>query len=192
MPSPIGHTLAGICGFYLAYPQIPKTQRIPALLTAIFVANSPDLDILAGLILHQDPTILHRQGTHSFIVAIVIGCLIAIVARILNFKSWNWIGIWFAGLYASHIFLDLWVADGAAPYGLQAFWPVSLDYLISPLTILNGFDYSEPGLTMLQSMMTFNNLIGVLKELVIFTPLAWFAWIFAMKSQHKTNLQSIR
>ena len=181
MPSPIGHTLAGICGFYLAYPQISKTQRITALLTAIFVANSPDLDIFAGLILHQDPSILHRQATHSFIVALFIGCVIAMISRILKFKHWSWIGVWFAGLYASHILLDLLVADDALPYGLQGFWPITISYYISPITIFNGFDYSEPGLTMLQSMMTFNNLIGVSKEIVILIPLVWFSWNFAMK-----------
>jgi inner membrane protein len=192
MPSPIGHTLAGICGFYLAYPQIPKTQRIPALLTAIFVANSPDLDILPGLILYQDPSLLHRQATHSFIVAIFMGCLVALMTRILNFKSWHWIGLWFGGLYASHILLDLLVADDAVPYGMQAFWPMSFSYFISPLTIFNGFDYAEPGLTMLQSMMTWNNLIGVLKEFAILTPLAWFSWIFAMKSKKNAEFNSMR
>ncbi len=192
MPSPIGHTLAGLCGFYLAYPHIPKTHRIPLLVTAIFVSNSPDLDILAGLILHQDPTILHRQGTHSFIVAILLGCLVTIMTRTFNLKQWNWLGIWLTGLYTSHIFLDLLVADGMAPYGLQAFFPISRDYFISPLTIFNGFDYAEPGLSMLQSMMTFNNLIGVLKELAILAPSAWLAWGFAMKAQKQASLQSNR
>lgn len=191
MPSPVGHTLVGICGFYLAYPQIPKTQRISALLTAIFVANSPDLDIIPGLILYQDPSLLHRQATHSFLVAIVVGFLVALTTRVLNFKSWHWIGLWFGGLYTSHLLLDLLVADDAVPYGLQAFWPISLDYFIFPLTIFNGFDYAEPGLTMLQSMMTWNNLIGVLKEFAILTPLAWFSWIFAMKAKKNAYLNSM-
>jgi inner membrane protein len=185
MPSPIGHTLAGISGFYLVYPQIPKPQKIAALLTAIFVANAPDLDIFAGLILHQNPGILHRQATHSFIVAIVLGCLIAGIIRLLNIKNASWIGLWFAGLYASHICLDWLVADDGFPYGLQALWPFSQDYFISPLTIFNGFDYATEGLTMIQSMMTFNNLIGTLKEFAILTPIAFLSWGFGMKSNQK-------
>ncbi|MGB7428793.1 MAG: metal-dependent hydrolase [Microcoleaceae cyanobacterium] len=182
MPSPVGHTLAGICGFYLAYPKIPKTRRIAALFTAIFVANSPDLDIFPGLILYQDPSILHRQATHSFIVAIFIGCLVTGIVYLLKIKNYHWMGLWFGGLYTSHIVLDLLVTDDGFPHGLQAFWPITLDYFISPLTIFNGFDYATSGLTMLQSMMTFNNLIGTLKELAILMPLVWFAWIFAMKA----------
>ena len=190
MPSPIGHSLAGLCGFYLAYPQIPKTYRIPALAAAIFVSNSPDLDILAGLILHQDPSILHRQGSHSFLVAIVIGCLTVLLTRIIGLKEWNWLGIWLTGLYSSHIFLDMLVADGAIPYGLQAFWPLSSDYFMSPLAIFNGLDYNRPGLNMLQSMMTFNNLIAALKELAILAPSAWLTWGFGLKAYKQARLQS--
>lgn len=189
MPSPVGHTLAGICGFYLVYPHIPKPQKIAALLTAIFVANSPDLDILAGLILYQNPGILHRQATHSIFVAIFLGCLIAGIVHLLKIKNASWIGLWFAGLYASHVLLDLLVDDDGFPYGLQALWPFSQDYLISPLIIFNGFDYGKPGLTMLQAMMTWNNLIGVLKEFVLLTPIVWLAWRFAMKSRQNQYTQ---
>ena len=177
MPSPVGHSLAGVCGYILAQPYLPKRYRLSVLLASVFIANSPDLDILAGIILRGDPGIFHRQATHSFIVAILIGFLTAFIARSVKLKRWNWIGFWAGGLYASHILLDLFVADDSAPAGAQAFWPLTGDYFISPIAIFGGFDYGGSGFFgFIFSLFTWQNLIVVLQEMAILIPCIWLVW----------------
>ncbi|ERT07954.1 hypothetical protein M595_2132 [Lyngbya aestuarii BL J] len=177
MPSPVGHSLAGICGYILVQPHIPKYQRLSCLFTSVFIANAPDVDILAGILLRGEPGIFHRQATHSLILAIIVGVLTALIAKSIKFKHWNWFSLWIGGLYAGHIFLDLMVADDAPPSGVQLFWPFTSDYFIFPLTIFGGFNYGGSGLFgFLFSLFSFQNLIFVLQEIVILVPCIWFIW----------------
>lgn len=170
MPSPVGHSLAGVCGYILAQPQIPKLHRLSVFFASIFIANSPDLDIFVGLFLRGDPGIFHRQASHSLIVAILVGLLTALIAKILHFKQWNILAISVWGLYTSHILLDLLVTD-EPPGGTQAFWPFSSDYFVSPITIFGGFDYGGSGLfEFLFSLLTWQNLLTILQEIIILTP----------------------
>ncbi|MEL7034125.1 MAG: metal-dependent hydrolase [Cyanobacteria bacterium J06592_8] len=171
MPSPIGHSLAGFCGYIFAQSHISKRHRLSTLFTSVFIANAPDLDILIGIALQGDPKIFHRQATHSLIVAVLVGLLTALITYSIQFKHWKSLSLWVGGLYTSHIILDLMVADDVFPLGVQAFWPLTSDYLISPLTIFRGFDYGGSGLLgFLFSLITFQNLISVVQEIVILVP----------------------
>ncbi|MEB3281157.1 MAG: metal-dependent hydrolase [Lyngbya sp.] len=189
MPSPVGHSLAGVCGYILAQPHIPKRHRLSVLFASVFIANAPDLDILVGIVLRGEPGIFHRQATHSLIVAILIGLLTALIARSVKLKEWNWLGLWTGGVYTSHIFLDLMVADDALPFGVQAFWPFTADYFIFPLTIFGGFNYGGSGLFgFLFSLFTFQNLIFILQEIVILAPCIWLTWLWEKYRRKKAYL----
>ena len=173
MPSPVGHTIAALAGFFLIQPRLKKRQKLPLLGLAIFVANSPDLDMIAGLILADNPSIFHRQATHSITAAIVVVLLTVIGLRLNKIgdrKTW---GLWIAFLYFTHIFLDMLVTDTIPPAGVQALWPFTSDYFISPLTIFSGFDYNNPNLSFLQTILSGNNFFTVIREIAILAPLAY-------------------
>lgn len=48
MPSPVGHTLAGLCGFILARKRLSTDRETWLFLGSIFIANMPDLDLLVN------------------------------------------------------------------------------------------------------------------------------------------------
>ncbi|NJO78635.1 MAG: metal-dependent hydrolase [Cyanobacteria bacterium RM1_2_2] len=172
MPSPIGHTIAGFCGFLLA-PKglIAKSQFNNTLLASIVLANLPDIDILPGLVL-GNPAIFHRQGTHSITASILVGIFVSMLGR-WNRASVKFIqlGVWATALYFSHIFLDLLVTDPSPPRGVQLLWPFSNAYFISPITIFNGFNYFDPEIGMLRSVLRLNNLMTALREIVLLMPI---------------------
>lgn len=168
MPSPIGHTIAGFCG-YLFAPKglIPKPQ-LNTLIASVILANLPDVDILPGLLL-GNPTLFHRQGTHSITAGIVVGILVLVLGRRWRQASIR-LGLWAAALYLSHIFLDLLVTDPSSPRGVQLFWPFSDAYFISPITVFGGFNYFNPELGMIRSMLTVKNLMTVIREFALMLP----------------------
>lgn len=173
MPSPVGHTIAGLAGFFLIHPHLKKRQKLPLLGWAIFVANSPDLDMIPGLILAGDPALFHRQATHSITAAIAAVLLTVVGLRLNKIGDRQTWGLWIALLYFSHIFLDMLVTDTIPPAGVQALWPFTSDYFISPVTIFAGFDYNNPNLSFLRTILSWNNFFTVVREIVIIAPLAY-------------------
>lgn len=177
MPSPVGHTLAGVCGFIVARPQVPHRQRPWLFFGSVFVANLPDLDILPGLLLFGDPRTFHHQASHSLMAAVVTGFLVAILAGRCNLNRIRW-GLWAAGLYASHVLLDFLVDDPMPPFGVQALWPFSEAYFISPITPFAGFHYFDPELGMVRTLFSAQNLVTVLREILLMVPFVGMAWCF--------------
>ncbi len=70
MASPIGH---GLIGMTVARRM---GVRSPLALAAAAVAGSlPDVDIIIGALLHDDPWKIHRKGTHTMNFALAAGAL---------------------------------------------------------------------------------------------------------------------
>ncbi|NJR57518.1 MAG: metal-dependent hydrolase [Cyanobacteria bacterium CRU_2_1] len=177
MPSPIGHTIAGFCGFCLVHRSVGADAKIKLLGASVIFANLPDVDILPGLLL-GNPSMFHRQGTHSLLMAVVVGGLVALVVRSWKLSGVRW-GIWVTMLYLSHLFLDLLVADSSFPRGVQLFWPFSDLYTISPITVFASFDYFKPDLGFLRSVLSSHNVITIAREVILMTPLTWCIYVFA-------------
>ena len=175
MPSPVGHTLAGVCGFIVAQKHIVSHRQKWLLFGAVVLASLPDFDFLPGLLL-GDPRSFHHQGTHS-LAAVAIGSLVAGgVARRWKLNGAAW-GIWAGGLYLSHVVLDLLVNDPTSPFGVQLFWPFSHLYFISPITLFSRFDYFDPAVGTLRALLSRTNFTTIVFEAMILTPFVGVAWI---------------
>ena len=174
MPSPIGHCLAGVCGFMLTKKCVPRSKRACLLIASVGMANLANLDVLPGLLL-GDPRIFHHRGTHSLIAAAIVSLLMyAIASRAkLVVRVWT---IWAGSLYLSHVILDLLVSDPIPPFGVQLFWPFSRSYFISPATPFPRFDYFDPTIGIVPSILTAHNGGTILVEMLLFAPFLGLSW----------------
>jgi inner membrane protein len=150
------------------------------LLASVAIANLPDIDILPGLLL-GDPRAFHRQGSHSLIAALAVGGLVALLVRHWQLNRIRW-GIWAAVLYTSHIILDMLVADPSPPRGIQLLWPFSETYFSFPISLFGRFDYFDPNLGMVRSILSLQNVFTVLREIIVMSPLVWLTQRFTSKS----------
>ena len=109
MPSPVGHSLAGLCGFVLVQNRVAPCMRGWVLLGSVVLANLADFDFLPGLLL-GDLRTFHHQATHSLAAAAMVGLLVGGLASRWNLNGIR-CGILGGGLYLSHVALDLLVND---------------------------------------------------------------------------------
>jgi membrane-bound metal-dependent hydrolase YbcI (DUF457 family) len=70
MATPIGHTAIGIALARRLGVRSPAGTG-----AAVVAASLPDVDVIAGLILHRDAWKLHRKGTHTLGFALSAGML---------------------------------------------------------------------------------------------------------------------
>ena len=70
MATPIGHTAIGIALARRLGVRSPLGTG-----AAVVAASLPDIDVIAGLILHRDAWKLHRKGTHTLGFALSAGML---------------------------------------------------------------------------------------------------------------------
>ncbi|MDA0378752.1 MAG: metal-dependent hydrolase [Bacteroidetes bacterium] len=100
-----------------------KNGRKGALWGAV-LGTLPDLDIVANLFLDPvDSLAAHRAASHSFVVALLVSPIIALLLRRLHIKDKATRGEWTLMVFlvwATHIFVDLLTV-----YGTQIFWPFS-------------------------------------------------------------------
>lgn len=174
MPSPVGHTLTGLCGFLVAQRHVVPRRRGWLLVGSVVTANLPDLDFLPGLLL-GNPAFFHHQATHSLAAVVIVSVLIGSLASWWNLNGIRW-GTLGGGLYLSHVVLDLLINDLSSPFGVQLFWPFSKAYFISTFTPFSGFAYFDPALGMLRSILSVYNLRVILWEIVLLAPLVALAW----------------
>lgn len=110
--TPAGHLLSG----YLAgkWTPGPAADRRRMIVAALIGSVAPDVDVALGLIAGWAGASAHRGATHSFLGAVVLGLLIALLLgrprRPLFLAA-------FGGVL-THIFWD-WLN----PWGVRPFWP---------------------------------------------------------------------
>jgi membrane-bound metal-dependent hydrolase YbcI (DUF457 family) len=134
MPTPLGHSLAGLAVYLAARDTRPARQKLHAF-GLVALANLPDIDFIPGYILGT-PRAYHWGPTHSVTAALIVGCAAAAVAR--------WTGTRFAPAFAvatlaygSHIVLDMLLGtySNAPSVGLQAFWPFTTERFMLPWAV---------------------------------------------------------
>lgn len=139
MPSPLGHTLAGLAVGIATDPKTAAGRRpFRAYLTSYailcaFLAAAPDLDLLLHRRIIWN---FHRTATHSLFAVAAVFIVTALVTGEVTRRPRRWINATtFALAWASHLLMDWLGADPSRPAGLQLLWPFSDAYFIS------GFDY---------------------------------------------------
>lgn len=163
MPSPVGHTLAGLSLAWLATRPI-RMPRPLLLQTAVVTAISlaPDLDLLWGR---------HSQESHS------IGAALIVAAAAV---WWRWpVGAQTrAGTFALvaliltlHPVMDAFAVDNAEPLGVMLLWPFSGAYVHSPVSIFDPIsrDWGSPGIWA-------HNFTAAFHELLKVGPVALLVW----------------
>jgi inner membrane protein len=176
MCTPAGHTLMGIA----VGRSLPKTsgKKFWLSLAGIFVfANLPDVDFLLG-IPAGNPNRYHHGWTHSLGFVLIVMLLSSLLSLGLK-KRLDWAWILFSGLIVlSHLLLDYFTIDRRAPYGIQLFWPISKQYMISPIVLFQDVQKSSTNMTFIPSLFSIHNGVTVLTEVLILGPMVGVRYFF--------------
>lgn len=129
----LAHAAAG----YLAYEALrpPGWHRPRLLVTAVLVANAPDLDFLPGLVA-GDPTAFHRGVTHTMAAAALVGVAAWCWARARRPERADRVAAIVGVAYSSHLLLDWMTVDAVLPAGIRLLWPVSHVWSHAPWSLL--------------------------------------------------------
>lgn len=161
MPSPIGHTMAGlIIGLCKA---VCPTSVVKELLFCIVLSNLPDLDFIPGILV-GDLNRFHHRFSHSILFVLIISLFIGFIWRKDR-------GLLAFILLTNHLLLDYFTKDTSFPYGMTLFWPFSDRYYISLSAIFPAYKKRA----MVMDIINPANLLGYLIEVGIFLPFLIFA-----------------
>jgi membrane-bound metal-dependent hydrolase YbcI (DUF457 family) len=169
MPSPIGHTLAGLTLGWLAEPDMPGRHRwlrdatTPFVLWCASMAAIPDADLL---IPH-----FHRTATHSLTAtALVLIITVAVTGKVTGTPNWR-LAVALAAAHSSHLLMDWLGFDRNPPPGIQLFWPFDPTYYVS------GWEWFPPtAREALNMRMVTVNAYAATFEMLTIGPLAIAAW----------------
>ncbi len=190
MPLPIAHSAVGLAG-YLAFRKksLDSTTKRELLLLGVclFLANSPDLDFLAGLLCGSLGR-FHHGPSHSLVVGLVAALIFyRFVEYGLKGISKRRILRYCLFSLLSHPILDYFSADTSKPFGVPLFWPFDPGYYISPFPLFLGVQRNQDTLgTFFASIINTNNAWGIVLE-SLFAGTILFA-LFAFKRRTKRGL----
>jgi inner membrane protein len=162
MPLPIGHALAGITFFETRAGLFFKNKWLDAGFF-IFLANLPDTDFLPGIIVGS-PSLYHHGLFHSLGAALLIAVATAWIFSRKKPGFWTYFAFAFMIGY-SHLLLDYFSRDFAAPYGLPLFWPFSNHYYIAARPFFLNIERSSRSTDFFSSLFNRHNLQAALLEL---------------------------
>ena len=193
MPSPLGHSLAGLAVAWLVQPdtatprtpagtaesgaRTPKPGLASVTRTLWFwsaaVAAVPDIDLL---IPHA-----HRSATHSFTATALIFIVTMLVTGKVTRRSAWVVAATLAVAHSSHLLMDWLGTDRLPPFGLQAFWPFDDRFFIA------GADFFPP----VERRLLRPDAIGInahaaIVEIATMGPLALVAWWTARLRQRRS------
>jgi len=182
MPSPIGHALAGVAVAWTAdllpgdrawriAPQSASWYQRAGkglTLTCAALGAAPDLDLLVGV---------HRTFTHSLTAVAFVGLFAAALAANAG-RPIARVALMCAGAYGTHLLLDWLGADNYPPRGIQAFWPVSLEWFISDVDLFPQTARQE----LWTSASMWKNLRAIVQEMTILGPTVIGLWLVRVKA----------
>jgi len=174
MPLPIGHALAGTA-FFQARPGLFFRKRWLDALFFVFLANLPDADFLPGL-LQGFPNRYHHGMFHSLGAALAVSAVISWIFFRKKPRPWKASALVFLTFF-SHLLLDFYTWDFAAPYGLPLLWPFSRNYFIADHPVFLNITRSPLSAGFFPSLFSLHNLKAALLEIVLLGGLALLAGI---------------
>jgi membrane-bound metal-dependent hydrolase YbcI (DUF457 family) len=117
MPSPLGHTIAGLAVAELFQYREGRVRR-----QAMLMANAADLDMLPGVLTSRHPDSKHGRVSHSFGAAVAAGALAGCSAEARG-RRFTPRFLQAVAAYGSHVALD-YLGKGPED-GLPVWWPFS-------------------------------------------------------------------
>ena len=192
MASPVGHSLIGLATAHLTGRRLPVATW-GWFWFAILAANAADLDFVPGLLL-GDMNRFHHQASHSLGAAVIFGLVVAEIARRYNGPARAWALSGFA-IYVSHLVGDLIAADYGAPYGIPLWWPVSMEYVISPVAVFASIHHGDPSeatLQVLAQIFSTHNLGAIGREILLIAPLLLGAWYIRRRTVNDRSVAPAR
>ncbi len=169
MPSPVGHAIAGLTVHVLTARDEAELLSQRRILTLVFAAIAPDLDLLLNLV---DGRNHHQQQSHSVGLVVLSGLLAGIAFRVLRWPRPAALGVAFGLAWLSHLPLDYLNNDTHPPIGLMALWPINHEYYKFPWPV-----FLDVGRTLSWETLG-NNLLAASWEGVVLLPLFSLAWRF--------------
>jgi len=185
MPSPIGHSIAGIALFWVVIRRRFVDRKI--LIIAILATLLPDVDFIFGFFI-GNPNRFHHQFTHSLVFVLLAGLALSLLTKVRTTKEYFAYTSLFSLLGFLHLFLDAACIDTSAPYGMKLLWPFSEKFYIFIVTPLLDVQRSSDSATFFSSMLNWHNLKTISLEILIFMPLSYLAYQWnrkVMKSHDK-------
>lgn len=117
MPSPLGHSIAG-----LAVAELFRYREGHVRRQALLTANAADLDMLPGLLTSRHPDATHARASHSAGAALIAGVAAGTLAR-LRGRRFLPRFLQAVTAYGSHVLLDYLGKE--SDDGMPLLWPFS-------------------------------------------------------------------
>lgn len=177
MSSPFAHTLGAYSFLVTAAPQFVSKKKLHwmAWLGAAALGSLADADfVIAHFTTHA--ALRHHYFSHSIPFALAFTLCTYVILRIAgNTRPLAWsllIGIG----YSTHLLLDFVTDDKSPPIGIPLLWPLTSEHFISPRNIFLAIHRGS-----ISTLFGTHNLLAILKEFVIMSPVAFLAWHIAKK-----------
>lgn len=170
MASTVGHSLAGFCIHALTSKtssRFPIQNDLKRLAFFAFLANLPDLDFVIGWVWYHRFNAIHGEITHSLLF-LVLASLIFGALPFGPASFWKRTVMAFF-LIGSHDLIDFFSSQtlGLHPaYGIHPFYPFYSERIGAPVTLFYGVRHKN-----LDQLLSFDNVWGVLYELLVFSSL---------------------
>jgi membrane-bound metal-dependent hydrolase YbcI (DUF457 family) len=172
MPSPIGHSLAGLI-VHAASARDASELRAPRRIAIVVgAALAADVDLTFRFF---DGRNHHNNETHSLGAALLAAVVVLTVARLAGWTRPLSLALAAGAAWGTHVLLDYLNLDTNPPIGILALWPWSDDYYKWPWPL-----FLDIGRTIEWETVRKNAVAGAW-EAATLGPLAWLAWRRRMK-----------
>jgi len=167
MPSPIGHSLAGLVVHAVTARDAGELHDLRRACLLVGAATAADLDLLLTLVDGRN----HHQGeSHTLGFACLSGVATLLLAWLMRWRR----PLALAGAatlaWLSHVLLDYLNVDTNPPIGIMALWPLSDEYFKSPWPL-----FLDIGRT-LEWHTLWHDALAATWETVLLLPLLLVVW----------------
>jgi membrane-bound metal-dependent hydrolase YbcI (DUF457 family) len=174
MPSPVGHTLAGLTVHVLSARDTAERGSLGRAALLVAAATAADLDLMLRFVDGRN----HHQGeTHSVGAAALAAVVVWAAARVFRWARPAALGLWAGVSWLTHVVLDYLGLDTHPPIGVMALWPLESGYHKAPWAL-----FLDIGRT-LEWATVRHDALAVAWETVLLGPLLVACWRLRVRSE---------